>query len=159
MTRRWLFLAACVLAAAGAVWVFAAGPRGDRTTSLADPDERELVALGYDVYAQACASCHGAALEGEQNWRVRKPGGRLPAPPHDATGHTWHHDDWTLFGITKLGPAGFSGTNYQSDMPGFVDVLDDREIWAVLAYIKSTWPAEIQARQAQITRQAEGQQR
>jgi mono/diheme cytochrome c family protein len=64
------------------------------------------------------------------------PNGRLPAPPHDATGHTWHHPDRELFEITKNGPAGIA-PGYESDMPAFKDVLNDREIWAVLAYIKS----------------------
>jgi mono/diheme cytochrome c family protein len=35
-------------------------------------------------------------------------------------------------------------------MPAFKGVLTDREIWAVLAYIKSLRPAEIRARQEGI---------
>jgi mono/diheme cytochrome c family protein len=35
-------------------------------------------------------------------------------------------------------------------MPAFKDVLNDHEIWALLAYIKSLWPAEIRARQERI---------
>jgi mono/diheme cytochrome c family protein len=41
-------------------------------------------------------------------------------------------------------------------MPAYKDTLSDREIWAVLAYIKSRWPEEIRERQARITQQAEG---
>lgn len=114
---------------------------------------QETLALGQKVYVEACASCHGAKLEGQPNWRTRLESGRLPAPPHDATGHTWHHTDDTLFGITKYGPADFAGLDdYESDMPAFEDVLSDHEIRAVLAYIKSTWPAEIRARQEDINR-------
>ena len=36
-------------------------------------------------------------------------------------------------------------------MRGFAEELTDREIRAVLAYIKTSWPAEIRARQAEIT--------
>jgi hypothetical protein len=45
----------------------------------------------------------GANLEGQPNWKERQANGRLPAPPHDASGHTWHHPDAQLFGITKQG--------------------------------------------------------
>ena len=43
---------------------------------------------------------------------------------------------------------------YRSDMPAFADVLSDREIWAALSYIESTWPAEIRDRQRRIGRQS-----
>ena len=43
---------------------------------------------GKDLYMKYCATCHGAALEGDQNWRQRRPDKTMPAPPHDATGHT-----------------------------------------------------------------------
>lgn len=63
----------------------------------------------------------------------------MPAPPHDATGHTWHHSDQELFTITKEGP-GAVVPGYESDMPPFGAMLSDDEITAVVAYIKSTWP-------------------
>jgi len=111
---------------------------------------RSGVALGRTVYTRQCASCHGTRLEGQPNWKERLPNGRLPAPPHDATGHTWDHPDSQLFDLTKNGVSGVL-PGYQSDMPAFKDVLTDREIWAVLAYIESTWPPEIRARQEKIT--------
>ena len=115
----------------------------------ADPANAVQTALGQTVYARHCASCHGAKLEGQPNWRARLPSGRLPAPPHDATGHTWHHPDELLFGITKFGPVPgrFAPPGYQSDMPPFEGVLTDEEIWAVLAYIKSKWTPEALANQ------------
>ncbi len=97
------------------------------------------IALGHRVYAQHCASCHGANLEGQPNWKERLPTGRMPAPPHDATGHTWHHKDIDLFLITKKGVEAIV-PGYESDMPPFEGALTDDEIKAVLAYIKSTWP-------------------
>ena len=39
-------------------------------------------------------------------------------------------------------------------MPAFGGVLSDDEIWAALAYIKSTWPPDIQATQEQVNQQA-----
>jgi len=69
----------------------------------------------------------------------------MPAPPHDDSGHTWHHADDVLFGIVKIGvnpPYGPPG--YQSDMPAFGDTLTDPQIWDVLAYIKSRWSPRMQ---------------
>jgi mono/diheme cytochrome c family protein len=118
-----------------------------------DPGDAALVALGRGVYAAQCAGCHGAALEGQPNWRERRPDGLLPAPPHDATGHTWHHADAQLLAIIREGMTPFGPPGYRSEMPAFKDVLSGREIAAVLAFIKSTWPAEARERQARITAQ------
>lgn len=118
-----------------------------------------MVALGRTVYASQCAVCHGANLEGQPNWRERKPDGRLPAPPHDETGHTWHHDDATLFNLTKYGLSALVGRPVETDMPAYDGVLTDEQIRASLAYIKSRWPAQIQARQAEMNRQAAAERR
>ena len=110
-------------------------------------EDRDL-AGGQTLYAEHCASCHGANLEGQPNWKTRNDDGTLPAPPHDASGHTWHHDSQLLFDYTKLGGAGALAargvTNFESGMPGLGDVLTDTEIWDILAYIRSTWPEEMQ---------------
>jgi mono/diheme cytochrome c family protein len=95
---------------------------------------------GRVLYASHCASCHGPNLEGQPNWQRRGPDGLMPAPPHDASGHTWHHSDEQLFLITKKGISGVV-PNYKSAMPGFENVLSDDEIWAVLSFIKSSWPS------------------
>ncbi len=112
------------------------------------------LAIGAQVYAENCASCHGANLEGQPNWRQRNQNGRLPAPPHNARGHTWHHDDATLFGITKFGTAKYTGLPIESDMPAFESSLTDEEIWAVLAYIKSQWPDRVRRQQELINSRA-----
>lgn len=124
----------------------------NESRTLADPDDAAQVARGKAVYDLHCASCHGARLEGQANWKQKLPNGRMPAPPHDASGHTWHHPDAILFGMTKYGivPGKYAPPNYQSDMPGFAQMLSDGEIWAVLAYIKSSWPAEIRQTQREI---------
>ncbi len=119
-----------------------------------DYEDEAVVALGKTLYAQHCASCHGANLEGQFNWRKRQPNGRLLAPPHDATGHTWHHDDRHLFMITKYGTAAVVGGNYETDMRGYKDDLTDNEILAILGFIKSTWPKSIQNRHDDINRRA-----
>src|SRR5512145_3493761 len=118
----------------------------------ADPDDPVQVARGKPIYDRLCASCHGAKLEGQPNWQEKLPNGRVPAPPHDASGHTWHHPDEVLFGITKysLVPGKYAPPKYESDMPAYAGALTDEEIWAVLAYIKSSWPEKIRAAQREI---------
>lgn len=119
----------------------------------ADPENVEQVARGQIVYRQHCASCHGARLEGQPNWQRKLPSGRMPAPPHDDSGHTWHHPDPVLFGITRHGlvPGKYAPPGYQSDMPAFGATLSEAEIWAVLAYIKSWWSPKIRGAQRQAT--------
>lgn len=109
------------------------------------------VARGERIYGQHCASCHGLRLEGQADWRSRKADGRLPAPPHDMSGHTWHHPDEQLFRITKHGlKPPLAPEGYESDMPAFEGVLTDAQIRAVLAFIKSHWPAHIRERQTRL---------
>ena len=108
---------------------------------------------GAALYQENCASCHGAELQGQPDWHSPGPDGRLPAPPHDATGHTWHHGDDILFRITRDGTATVVGGGYESDMPGFGDSLRDAEIRAILDYIKSTWPERERAYQRERTQQ------
>ncbi|MBL4645745.1 MAG: c-type cytochrome, partial [Rhizobiales bacterium] len=50
-----------------------------------------MVKKGAVIYAEYCASCHGADLEGQPNWQSPDADGKMPAPPHDQRGHTWHH--------------------------------------------------------------------
>lgn len=121
----------------------------------ADPRNTAQVEQGSVVYAERCASCHGDRLEGQPDWQSRKRDGRLPAPPHDASGHTWHHPDADLFEITKQGIAAFAPPGYESDMPAFGGILSDADIWAVLAFIKSSWPEDTRRRQAETNDRAQ----
>lgn len=119
------------------------------------PENEQIVSQGQALYMAHCASCHGDNLEGQENWRQRLASGRLPAPPHDETGHTWHHDDQALFNVTKYGPQYVAGADYQSDMPSFDGVISDVEIVAVLSFIKSKWSAKAKATHDEINRRAE----
>ncbi|KAJ56796.1 cytochrome C [Actibacterium mucosum KCTC 23349] len=135
--KRFLILAACSLAT-GAI----AGH---------ELDDRDLT-NGQSLYVEHCASCHGANLEGQPDWRMPNENGVLPAPPHDETGHTWHHDNQLLFEYTQLGGeealAARGVTGFASGMPGFGGALTDYDIWDILAYIRSTWPERVQEMQA-----------
>ncbi len=115
-------------------------------------EDAATIAAGRTIYEDHCAACHGVQLEGQPDWKTPLPFGRLPAPPHDASGHTWHHADEMLFRIVKEGTAAVVGGNYESDMPGFGDTLGDAEIRAVLAFIKSTWPERERGFQEEVSR-------
>ncbi len=108
-----------------------------------NPDEVKRGAL---VYRDYCAGCHGANLEGVPNWKQIQPNGKFPAPPHDSSGHTWHHHDALLLSIIAEG-----GAPQISDMPAFGDTLSDDEMRAVLTFIKSSWGPEEREAQWLIT--------
>lgn len=98
---------------------------------------------GARLYADNCAACHGARLEGQAGWqragwRSQWDATAWPAPPLDADGHSWMHDDAALFLHTRNGSA-------ISPMPGFAATLSDNEIWQVFAFVKSHWPESVRA--------------
>lgn len=127
------------------------------TPSLLKPDDARVVAQGLKVYQAQCARCHGADLKGQADWQRRLPDGRLPAPPHDDSGHTWHHSALALFNITKFGPRYYAGADYASDMPAYAGVLSDADIVAVLSYVKSTWSPRVKDAHKQIEEQTAAQ--
>ncbi len=106
----------------------------------------KIVAKGKQIYTENCAVCHGANLQGQPNWTVENAEGKLPAPPHDPSGHTWHHGDKILFELTKFGAKKLLGPDYKTDMPVFSKILSDEDIVAALSYIKSTWPDDMRKR-------------
>jgi mono/diheme cytochrome c family protein len=122
--------------------------RGNAASSTADLSNRQLVAMGETVYGTYCAACHGFDLEGQPEWQQPFADGTFKAPPHDETGHTWHHSDAYLVESIKQGGARLDATIGVSLMPAYEDVLTDQQILAVLAYIKSSWPPDIVAAQS-----------
>ena len=143
-------LGAVAIAISGFGWITT---DAEAQLPLVMPEDLDT-AEGEGLYAINCASCHGESLEGQPDWRRPGSDGRLPAPPHDVTGHTWHHADELLFRYTKLGgrdSLAAEGVEFDSGMPGFGDRLSDTEIWTILAFIRSTWPEREQAAQAAAT--------
>lgn len=137
----------------GFYWYTATTP--GPTSFTLRPDDSAMVSRGQQVYLANCASCHGSKLEGQPNWRERNTQGMLPAPPHNETGHTWHHPDDMLFAITKYGIAKVAKMpDYQSAMPVYEGKLSDADIVAALSWIKSQWPAEIRAQQDAVNLRA-----
>jgi mono/diheme cytochrome c family protein len=152
--RRVAAAAAALAVALGALIWWDAQVRGGRSPAIPDLDAPARIAAGRTVYDAHCAACHGAQLEGQPDWQRRLPDGRLPAPPHDDSGHTWHHPFEVLFAITRNGLVPpFAPQGYRSDMPAFGDRLSDDEIWNSLAYIRSRWSGRVRAAHDELQRQ------
>ncbi len=103
---------------------------------------QELAARGKPIYDSNCASCHGDA-------QTRPP---VPsAPTHQADGHTWHHPDrllvqWVL-----------DGAPLATTMPKWRGQLSEEDTRAVIAYIKTFWPKNVQDQQIQGSAEYEAQ--
>lgn len=151
--RTWLFVfvAVALLLVAGLAW-WNLRPASVDVTGVMPPGLD--IAKGEALYAENCAACHGTNLEGQPDWQTPAADGRLAAPPHDETGHTWHHPDRALFQYTKLGgraALALQDMEFDSGMPAFGDSLTDAEIWSILAFIQSTWPDRARAVQRERT--------
>ena len=117
---------------------------------FADAENPALVAKGRGIYMAACSSCHGRRLQGQALWQVMDRFAGRRAPPQDATGHTWQHSDEDLCCKTKTGLFPSAPPRAVSWMPAFSGHLTDKDILAVLAFIKSTWPVGMRASQAML---------
>jgi mono/diheme cytochrome c family protein len=125
-------------------------PTGPSVGSEAGPPplDATLIAEGKPLYDAYCAPCHGIDGVGAENWKAANADGSYPPPPHDSTGHTWHHSDRLLVDLIANG-SDFA----QSRMPAFGDRLSTGEIEAILEYIKTWWGPEERAAQWEASRQ------
>lgn len=146
-TAPWL--GAWIRERAGITWVRRIAPLGLAMLLMAcergkdaPPLDPEMVTLGRQVYAEGCASCHGAEGEGSPNWKVRNELRELPPPPHNAEGHTWMHSDSLLYQTVSEGRADSFNLSDRRTMPAFKDTLSPREIRAVITYLKTLWKRE-----------------
>lgn len=152
-----LVLAACSNATAPAQdTTITTGITQAEVLAQAQVADAEILAQGEAIYLQSCAACHGINGEGQFPNAPMQPDdtGRIGAPPHDSTGHTWHHDDDMLYRVVREGGMGSPQSFYP--MPAFGEQLSDTQIEAVIAYIKTMWSAEervIQAQRTLLTRQ------
>ncbi len=106
---------------------------------------------GAVIYVRECAACHGVAGEGQPNWMIPNADGSYNAPPHDPTGHTWHHPDQLLISIV------LDGSNFpQSQMPVYREKLSEEDVRDILEYIKAWWEPEQRELQWRVTQQAGG---
>lgn len=142
-------VAVCLLIAAVATLVYVLQSSRNDDAYLLAWNDLAVVSRGRQLYAAHCAACHGANGEG-QSLADGKPGA-LPAPAHDASGHTWHHPDFALIQLTKAGESTLAcRTLNENGMPKFEQALSDRQIVDILSYIKSTWPTDVRIEQDKV---------
>jgi mono/diheme cytochrome c family protein len=99
----------------------------------------EAVNHGREVFTQNCAVCHGAQAQGTAgDWREKLDDGSFPPPPLNGSAHAWHHPQEILLRVIDYGGEAMGGK-----MPAFIDVLDQSEKEAAIAYFQSFWSDEI----------------
>jgi mono/diheme cytochrome c family protein len=108
------------------------------------------------LYRAHCANCHGRRLEGQALWALRDQFFHQRAPAHDDSGHTWQHSDRELLAITRSGRLPGMPVDVTSHMPAFDGALDDQQILAILAFIKSRWSIGIRAAQSTLNPEFRG---
>jgi mono/diheme cytochrome c family protein len=123
--------------------------RVNAETPLSDTDQ---VKSGRAIYEQHCASCHGANAEGAPNWQERDAHGELPAPPHNAEGHTWRHSNADLYKMVSRGWRDPFNKSMRLTMPAFSDALTPEQIHAVIGYLKTLWTPEQRKFQSEESR-------
>ncbi len=97
------------------------------------------VATGRNVFTQNCAVCHGAEAQGaEGDWREKLEDGSFRPPPLNGSAHAWHHPQEILLRVIDYGGAAMGGK-----MPEFIDVLEQEEKLAAIAFFQSYWTDEI----------------
>ena len=147
MNKRWLIMLVVLLISA-----CDSGP--DRSSSmqstLTGPDfnrvnDPVLVAQGLSLYLQHCAQCHGAAAEGDAQWRQPDPQGYYPPPPLNGTGHAWHHPHAMLHEVIKRGSSVDEQGRPSGRMPAWGETINDQQIDALIAWFQSLWPDPVYA--------------
>ena len=127
---------ACSAAAAGLIAGAALAGSGP------PPPDPTQVAAGRVIYQQFCASCHGARGEGAPNWQEPNAQGEMPAPPHDADGHTWKHADAMLYRMVREGWRDPFNKTRHLTMPAFAQPLSEEQTRQVITYLKTLWTPE-----------------
>lgn len=113
--------------------------------------DKGAVARGSILYQQTCAVCHRADRSGNAQWRTPKDDGSYPPPPHDNSGHTWHHPDDVFVSIVLDGVPDVPWA-----MPTFRGKLTEQDVLSVLEYLKSEWGVDERYFQWQVTWQDSG---
>jgi S-disulfanyl-L-cysteine oxidoreductase SoxD len=121
--------------------------RAPSDAHFANAEDAAAVSTGKMLYRRHCVTCHGRYLQGQPLWQLDQESSVRRAPAHDENGHTWQHPDEALFQITKLGGYDKAPT-ILAVMPASNNVLSDREILAVIAFIKARWPISLRVSQA-----------
>ncbi len=128
--------------------VLAARIPSTKIPRFADAENSLLTTRGAHIYEHECGPCHGRHLQGQPFWQLVDQDTGRRAPALDQTGRAWRRSDEDLFHIVEFGRYAERPEAYASHMPAFRGLLGDRDILAVLAYVKARWPIGQRALQA-----------
>ena len=94
------------------------------------PMSAESIEAGRKLYQRHCAGCHGPGGKGDGSLALS--GGT----PSDLTDDTWDHGstDGEIFTVIRDGVS--------SDMLGYKDKLDEKQIWQLVNFIRSIGPKQ-----------------
>lgn len=143
---RWSAVLAALLLATGLLSRTPAAAE----TPFADAEDAALVERGKVVYREQCANCHGRNLQGQALWQLADEYAGRRAPALDQSGHGWQHGDDALFRMIADGHFPGTAADARSAMPAFAGRLDDGDILAVMAFIKTRWPLALRVSQAML---------
>ena len=135
-TGQWVGLGVIVFCVAFVAFIAVNRPAEQ---SLAAIENRKQVELGQLTYQQNCIACHGVKLKGKPTWEVATP--TQAGIPLSADGTTWHMSDRHLFDSIATGVRVKGGKTEQIHKIAFQERLKEDEIWALIAYFKTTWTA------------------
>lgn len=127
----WIGGLACIaVAIVASSWLLAVP--ANPTTYAASPVPYAVGAIthGGALYAQHCATCHGASGRGDG-----PAAASLPTKPADLIEHTSHHRAGDLYWWIAHGIPG-------TRMPGFAQQLSDSDMWNVVAYLHALSDSE-----------------
>ncbi len=152
----WVGLAVTAFCIAVITYIAVTRPTG---TSLADAENKAQVDLGRVTYQQHCMDCHGERLKGKPTWHRTIKSQNQAGTPLNADGVTWHLSDQRLFSAIATGVrVKGEKTKQIHDVP-FAGTVSDDEIWALIAYFKTTWTARQLHSQQETTLREMGQAR
>lgn len=157
MMRNQPRFTALLLCLIGAALIAAGcGVRDPGSTVKGVTFNREQIAQGRVYYEQTCAACHGVNGEGQFPDAPLMPDatGRYGAPPHNETGHTWHHSDELI--LRYITEGGFADPNTFYQMPDLA-IYDREQAALIIAYIKTMWTPEQRRYQHHMTEEEERQ--
>ena len=97
-----------------------------RTDADGRPESRRITAIGTQLFATNCSSCHGKGAVGGS-----APGAQLPAVPQD-------HDRTTR--SSNLIAGGVPGTEMPAWSLAFGGTLTDEQIHQITTYLRSLEP-------------------
>lgn len=137
---QWIGLGVIVLCVAIIGYIASQRPA---EISLADAENHKQVEVGQLTYQQTCMACHGVKLKGKPSWEVGSA--KQAGIPLSADGTTWHMSDRHLFDAIATGTRVKGGKTDRIHDTAFGKAqggrLTDAEIWALIAYFKTTWTA------------------